>query len=1445
MKRHTRRLWLGRLSLVLACLFACAMNHSVNAELIAYYPFEGDTTDATGNGNDGIESGDATPAGPFSGFDGVGQAYEFFGAGQVEIPIDINPTSIPDLTVTMWVRPDESVIDAPGLYKAFGHDNGGWDRTFGLDTREDGIFRYAAFTGGARPGPSLDTGTEVEAEWTFLAAVWDTDGDGPGSHVLRFHAGDNFIEEPLLNTAGFPTAAIGDLRADGFFEGWNGLIDDVRMFDTAMTPEQISNIMTIGVPDVEVTLNAILTADQEAQATTGVPNTATGMATATYNYETGDLSWNVEWSDLSGDATGMHIHAPADVGANAGVAVNLGGISGLTSPSAGSDAISPAVLEQILAGDSYVNIHTATNGPGEIRGQLLVTSDANWTGSAPVGQWDTAGNWSKAPATNTHVRISDGASVQGSASDATVFKTSIGAGVDQISELRLQAGQTLTSLGGVDVGSNGRLLGAGQLVGPLDVQSNGELVVLAGDTFQVSTMRPVSGTVNVLGDLTVGSDATNLAGGVINVSGGTLTVPGNGTKDGVGLTNLSRLNLTRAIVNGDVHSPSGSEINVGVGVVFNGLVSGAADFPGTGSVTFNGGFDPGDSPAKMQFAGDITFGDENTVRFEIGGLLAGDQYDQLNIAGDVDFGGTLLVELTDDFVPSVGDEFVLMNFGSRSDDWFAEVDLPVGDWIVQSSATQVTLLAVPEPTGAIFLFSSLPLFAWIRRRGQQSATSTSGSARRGTRLAAGLAIVALLIVSAAPAQADLIAHYPFDGDATDATGNGNDGIVEGDAAPSGPFSGFDGAGGAFSFDGAGHVIVPLDINPDQIEEFSVTMWVKPDEAAVAAPGLYKTFGHDDGGWDRTFGLDTRNDGLDDPATEGGFRYSAFTGGFRPGPTASTGTEVTADWTFLAAVWSFDDGTVTFHANENFVEEPLTETFSVHTEAAIGNLRPDNFAEGWRGLIDDVRIFDHALSVDEVADVRAIGQTTEQEFINAAGGLWTTGSNWTGVGSPNEDTTAIINAASNLTVIGPDSDTTITRLNLSGAGGIGELRMVGDHTFTATNGVGIGNNGRLLGRGTIAGNVIVSAGGDLTVLHGESLTLDGVLGVGGQVSVMGDLELTQDSTVSAGGSIVVVGGGLSVPGDGAVGLSVSGSLDLTNATVNGNVKSEGGSDINVVEEATFQGRVGGSANFPGAGKVNLMGGYSPGDGAAGVQFGGDVELGADNILAIEVGGTTAGVDFDQMDVNGAVSVDGNLDVSLIGGFTPTEGTSFAIVTGSSISGQFANVQFPGGGWSINYAPTSITLNFGGGGPLPGDYNGDGSVDLVDINLQADAIAAANPDLATYDENNDGTVDTNDRLILIRDHIGTWMGDANLDGSFGTSDLVTVFGAGKYETGAAADWSEGDWNGDGAFSTADLVAAFGDGGFEMGPRTAVAAVPEPTSAWLASLSLLGLLAIRRNR
>jgi hypothetical protein len=101
------------------------------------------------------------------------------------------------------------------------------------------------------------------------------------------------------------------------------------------------------------------------------PVTGAGKGTATLSLDTATkmLTWTVTYSGLSGPATAAHIHGPAALGANAGVLVPFTG--DLANPIKGSATLTDAQISDLETGKWYVNVHTAANKSGEIRGQLV------------------------------------------------------------------------------------------------------------------------------------------------------------------------------------------------------------------------------------------------------------------------------------------------------------------------------------------------------------------------------------------------------------------------------------------------------------------------------------------------------------------------------------------------------------------------------------------------------------------------------------------------------------------------------------------------------------------------------------------------------------------------------------------------------------------------------------------------------------------------------------------------------------------------------------------------------------------------------------------------------------------------------------------------------------------------------------------------------------------
>lgn len=122
-----------------------------------------------------------------------------------------------------------------------------------------------------------------------------------------------------------------------------------------------------------IRLTATMNAAQEVPAPTGDVSGARGTFTGTVTRSGSDavLSWRLEFSGLTGPAGAAHVHlaAPGQAG---GVAVPLCGPC--QSPATGTANLAPSVLAALESGGAYANVHTAANGPGEIRGQIGVTA---------------------------------------------------------------------------------------------------------------------------------------------------------------------------------------------------------------------------------------------------------------------------------------------------------------------------------------------------------------------------------------------------------------------------------------------------------------------------------------------------------------------------------------------------------------------------------------------------------------------------------------------------------------------------------------------------------------------------------------------------------------------------------------------------------------------------------------------------------------------------------------------------------------------------------------------------------------------------------------------------------------------------------------------------------------------------------------------------------------
>ena len=115
----------------------------------------------------------------------------------------------------------------------------------------------------------------------------------------------------------------------------------------------------------KMTFTANLMGSEEVPAvTTG----ATGTATLVVTESTKSGVLNMTFQGLSSAQTDAHIHGPANKGANADVMIALptGQVNNYTV------TMTDAQIANLKAGQLYINVHTANNPNGEIRGQLAM-----------------------------------------------------------------------------------------------------------------------------------------------------------------------------------------------------------------------------------------------------------------------------------------------------------------------------------------------------------------------------------------------------------------------------------------------------------------------------------------------------------------------------------------------------------------------------------------------------------------------------------------------------------------------------------------------------------------------------------------------------------------------------------------------------------------------------------------------------------------------------------------------------------------------------------------------------------------------------------------------------------------------------------------------------------------------------------------------------------------
>lgn len=264
---------------------------------------------------------------------------------------------------------------------------------------------------------------------------------------------------------------------------------------------------------------------------------------------------------------------------------------------------------------------------------------------------------------------------------------------------------------------------------------------------------------------------------------------------------------------------------------------------------------------------------------------------------------------------------------------------------------------------------------------------------------------------------------------------------------------------------------------------------------------------------------------------------------------------------------------------------------------------------------------------------------------------------------------------------------------------------------------------------------------------------------------------------------------------------------------------------------------------------------------------NLSLGASSDLQIDLWGVGSGGVYDQLQHSGTGALDLgganlalNFEVDSNAFFIPQDGDVFDIITyGGAINnaliyngqtlvddGTAYDVTVNGEELQFKYidANNIISLEFLDG--LLGDFDDDGDLDLIDIDLLSAAINSGANNM-TFDVNGDGLVNAQDGTDWLNNElVGSLAADFDLKYTVDVADLAT------WAAGFGSDDSfiDGDANFNGMVDVADLsvwAALFGSVG--VGPiaplGSLTASIPEPSTFVLLGGVLLAFASAGRSR
>jgi len=278
--------------------------------------------------------------------------------------------------------------------------------------------------------------------------------------------------------------------------------------------------------------------------------------------------------------------------------------------------------------------------------------------------------------------------------------------------------------------------------------------------------------------------------------------------------------------------------------------------------------------------------------------------------------------------------------------------------------------------------------------------------------------------------------------------------------------------------------------------------------------------------------------------------------------------------------------------------------------------------------------------------------------------------------------------------------------------------VGHATISGANSQWINSDSLSVG-GDGFGTMTIQNGGSVSSGSGGIATVNGA----GSTWICGGLQVGLGTlTIAAGGSVSSDTGVIGGFTGGAGTVTVTGAGSTWTNTGDLRVGVNGGGTLYVFDEGlvsvggTLSIGAGSTASGDGTidGNVTNNGLVAPGASPGALNIEGDYAQSAAGTLHIELAGVVPGTQYDQLLITGDAMLDGTLEVSLLGGFVPSPGQSYTLLTAADVDGTFSIEMLPsvpGRIFDVIYNPQSVVLTV-----LPAftaDFDEDGDVDSPDF------------------------------------------------------------------------------------------------------------------------------------